>query len=252
MKRTSILIFVALTFAGLQVMHAQGLRMGDRAWFTIRGGLFLGMNQSLHTGDVPLLPTVENNYFTSGSSTNIIFGVHGEKALTRYVSLGLRLTFDQMSGNMDGRYTEAYRIADDNGTLYSVVRDHEAKYTLQYLSIGMYTKLYPLSGPGFFVLGGAGVGTLMKGDYSHVATIAQPDWARGAESPTISDGIPDANDLRYSAQLGFGYDFWFRYGLVTPILSYEFALNPVSQARFADSWNVDNLRFLVELTFPIP
>lgn len=252
MKRTSILFSAALLLAGLQLAQAQGVRIGERAWYTIRGGLFVGMNQSFHNGDVPLLPTQENNYYGDAGSTNIIFGVHGEKAITRYVALGVRLSFDQMSGDVEGSFTEPYRIADDNGAVYEVVRGHDAEYTLQYLSLGFYAKFYPMSGPGFFALTGANLGALLKGDYSHTATISEPDWARGSVSVPLSGAIPDANNLRYALQLGFGYDFYFRYGFVTPMVSYEFGLNPVSNATYADSWKVNNLRLLIDLTFPIP
>lgn len=252
MKRTVILFSAALLLAGLQLAQSQGMRIGERAWYTIRGGLFVGMNQSFHNGDVPLLPTQDNTYFGDAGSTNIIFGVHGEKAVTRYVVLGVRVTYDQMSGDVEGNFTEPFRIADDNGAVYEVVRDHNAEYTLQYVSLGFYSKLYPMSGPGFFVLGGASLGALLNGEYSHTATIAEPDWARGSVSAPQSGEIPDVNNLRYALQLGFGYDFYFRYGFVTPMVSYEFGLNPVSDAKYADSWKVNNLRFLIDLTFPIP
>jgi hypothetical protein len=252
MKRTSILFSVLLLLAGLQLAQAQGVRIGERAWYTIRGGLFVGLNHSMHNGDVPLLPVQENSYYGSANNSNIIFGIHGEKAMTRYVVFGLRLAFDQMSGDVTGRFTEPWRIADDNGTLYNVVRDHDGSYTLQYVSLGLYTKLYPMSGPGVFVLGGASLGALIKGEYTHSATINDPDWARGAVSPVQSGEIPDANTLRYALQLGLGYDFYFRYGFISPAISYEFGLNPVSDARFADTWTIHNLRFLIDLTFPIP
>lgn len=252
MKRTSILFSFVLLLVGMQLAHAQGIRIGERAWYTIRGGLFLGLNHSFHNGDVPLLPQQENSYYGDATNTNIIFGVHGEKAITRYVVLGVRVAFDQMSGEVEGRFTEPFRIADDNGNVYDVVRDHNADYTLQYLSLGFYSKMYPMSGPGFFVMGGVGLGALLKGDYSNTATIAEPDWASGSVSPAISGEIPDVNSLRYALQLGLGYDFYFRYGFVTPTVSYEFGLNPVTDAAFADSWTINNLRFIIDLTFPIP
>ncbi|HOJ03239.1 MAG TPA: outer membrane beta-barrel protein [Bacteroidota bacterium] len=252
MTRIRILFILLLVAAGMGAAQAQGLRVGDRAWYTIRGGLFLGMNQSFHSGDVPMLPLAENGFYGETNGTNIVFGVHGEKAFTRSIAMGLRLTFDQMSGTVDGRFTEPYRIADDNGVTYPVVRDHEGEYTLQYLSLGLYAKLYPLNGPGFFVLAGGSAATLLKGDYSHTATIVEPDWARGSESPALSGEIPEANDVRFAAQLGLGYDFWFRYGFVTPSISYEFGLTPVSEAKWMDNWTVDNVKILVELTFPIP
>jgi hypothetical protein len=252
MKRTSIFFATALLVAGLQFAHAQGVRIGERAWYTIRGGLFVGLNQSFHNGSVPLLPTQENSYFGDAGSTNLIFGVHGEKAVTRYVVLGVRVAFDQMSGEVEGNFTEPYRIADDNGAVYTVSRDHAADYTLKYLSFGFYSKLYPMGGPGFFVLGGANLGALLKGDFAHTATIREPDWARGSVSATQGGEIPDANNLRYALQLGLGYDFYYRYGFVTPMVSYEFGLNPVSSAKYADSWTVNNLRLLIDLTFPIP
>ncbi len=252
MKRSSIFFSFVLLLAATQLAQAQGVRIGERAWYTIRGGLHVGLNHSFHSGNVPLLPTQDNNYFGDAANTNIIFGVHGEKAVTRYVVLGLRATFDQMSGDVEGRFTEPYRIADDNGIVYDVVRDHTAEYTLQYLSIGFYSKMYPMSGPGFFVLGGASLGALLKGDYTNTATIAEPDWASGSVSSAMSGDIPEANNLRYAAQIGLGYDFYFRYGFVTPTVSYEFGLNPVTGAAYTDSWNVNNLRFLIDLTFPIP
>ena len=38
MKRISIFLLLALTLVGMHHAHAQGLRVGDRAWYTVRGG----------------------------------------------------------------------------------------------------------------------------------------------------------------------------------------------------------------------
>lgn len=252
MKRISIVLLFALTLVGMQSAHAQGLRVGDRAWYTVRGGLFVGLNQSFHRGNVPLLPTAENAFYTRGNSTNFIFGVQGEKALTRFVVLGLRLTFDQMSGVVDGRYTEPYRIADTQGTPWDVVRDHKADYTLQYLSLAGFGKVYPMGGPGLFFSGGLSIGALMKNDYTHTATIVEPEWAAGSQAPELSGAIDNANGVRYAASIGLGYDFAFRYGFVSPQVMYEFGMNNVVDAPYADSWKVNNLRLVVDLSFPIP
>ncbi|MBE0644023.1 MAG: outer membrane beta-barrel protein [Bacteroidetes bacterium] len=252
MKRISIFLLFALTLVGMQSAHAQGLRVGDRAWYTVRGGLFVGVNQSFHKGSVPLLPSDENAFYAKGNSSNFIFGVHGEKALTRFVVLGVRLTFDQMSGMIDGRYTEPYRIADNQGTPWDVVRDHSVDYTLQYLSLGGYGKVYPMGGPGLFVSGGVNIGALMKHDYAHTATIVEPEWAVGSQAPEQSGVIDNVNGIRYAAAIGLGYDFFFRYGFLSPQVMYEFGLNQVVDAPYADSWKINNIRAVVDLTFPIP
>ena len=254
MKRISIILLLALTFVGMHTAHAQGIRVGDRAWHTVRGGLFAGVNQSFHRGSVPLLPSAENAFYTKGNTTNFIFGVHGEKAITRYVVLGLRLTFDQMSGDMDGRFTDPFRVADptDPTIVSDLVRDQSVEYTLQYLALGAYGKLYPMSGPGMFVSGGLSVGTLIKDDYSHQATIVEPEWAAGNVSPIQNGEIEDVNGMRYAASLGLGYDFFFRYGFLTPQVMYEFGLSEVINAPYADSWKINNIRFVLDLTFPVP
>jgi hypothetical protein len=252
MKRISILLLFALALAGMQSVHAQGLRVGERAWHTTRGGLFVGLNQSFHNGSVPMLPSAENSFYTDGNASNFIFGVHGEKALTRFVVLGLRLTFDQMSGSLEGRYTEPFRIADPQGTPWDVVRDQTVDYTLQYLSLGGYGKVYPMGGPGLFLSGGASVGALMKNDFAHTATIVEPEWAAGSKAPENSGTIDNANSVRYAASVGLGFDFFFRYGFLTPQVMYEFGLNPVVDADYADSWKINNIRAVVDVTFPIP
>ncbi len=252
MKRISIFLLFALTLVGMHSAHAQGLRVGDRAWYTVRGGLFVGLNQSFHRGNVPLLPSADNAFYAHGNSTNFIFGVQGEKALTRFVVLGLRLTFDQMSGTVDGQYTEPYRIADSQGTPWEVVRDHNGDYTLQYLSLGTFGKVYAMGGPGLFFSGGISIGALMKNDYTHTATIVEPEWAAGSVAPELSGAIDDANGIRYAASIGLGYDFAFRYGFVSPQVMYEFGLNKVVDAPYADSWKVNNLRLVVDLNFPVP
>ncbi|MFZ1729892.1 MAG: outer membrane beta-barrel protein [Bacteroidota bacterium] len=252
MKRISIFLLFALALVGMHSAHAQGLRVGDRAWYTVRGGLFVGLNQTFHKGSVPLLPSTENSFYASGKSTNFIFGVQGEKAITRFVVLGLRLTFDQMSGKIDGRFTEPYRISDPQGTPWDVVRDHNVDYTLQYLSLGGYGKVYPMGGPGLFLSGGLNIGALMKNDYAHTATIVEPEWAAGTVAPEQSGAIDNANGIRYAASIGLGYDFAFRYGFVSPQVMYEFGLNHVIDAPYADSWKVNNLRLVVDLSFPVP
>ena len=254
MKRISIILLLALTFVGMHAAHAQGIRVGDRAWYTVRGGLFAGVNQSFYRGDVPLLPSADNAFFSNGSSTNFIFGVHGEKAITRHVVLGLRLAFDQMSGEVDGRFTDPFRVADpDDPTIVSeLVRDQTVEYTLQYLTLGGYGKLYPMGGPGLFFSGGLSVGTLIKDDYSHEATVVEPEWASGSVAPSQSGEIEDVTGMRYAASLGLGYDFYFRYGFLTPQIMYEFGLSQVVDAPYADSWKINNIRFVLDLTFPVP
>ncbi len=259
MKRISIILLLALTFVGMHSAHAQGLRVGDRAWYTVRGGLFAGVNQSYYNGDVPLFPTLENVNFADGDGTNFIFGVQGEKAVTRHVVLGLRLAFNQMSGNIDGRYTDPFRVADpDDPTIVSeLIRDQSVDYTLQYLTLGGYGKLYPMGGPGLFVSGGLSVGTLIKDDFSHSATVVEPEWAAGSVAPAMSGEIEDVNGMRYAASLGLGYDFFFRYGFLTPQIMYEFGLSKVLGDSFinnsyADTWRIDNVRFVLDLNFPVP
>jgi len=254
MKRISIILLFALTLVGMHSAHAQGLRVGDRAWYTVRGGLFAGVNQSFHSGDVPLWPSPDNAFYSDATSTNFIFGVHGEKAVTRYLVLGLRLTFDQMSGTVDGRFTDPFRVADpsDPRIVNDLVRDQNVDYTLQYLSVGGYGKLYPMRGPGFFVSGGIHVGTLIKDDFNHTATVVEPEWAKGSESPSQSGEIEDVNGMRYAASAGLGWDFYFRYGFLSPQVMYEFGLTNVIDAPYADSWKIDNVRLVVDLTFPIP
>jgi hypothetical protein len=252
MKRISIFLLFALTLVGMHTAHAQGLRVGDRAWYTVRGGLFVGLNQSFHNGSVPLIPSSDNAFYADANSTNFIFGIQGEKALTRFMVLGLRLTFDQMSGTIEGRYTEPYRIADSQGTPWDVVRDHKADYTLQYLSLGIYDKVYPMGGPGLFLSGGLSIGALMKNDFAHTATIVEPEWAAGTQAPEQSGTIDNANGIRYAASIGLGFDFAFRYGFVSPQVMYEFGLNQVVDAPYADSWKINNLRFVLDLNFPVP
>ncbi|MCB2203900.1 PorT family protein [bacterium] len=254
MKRISIILLLALTFAGTYAAHAQGFRVGDRAWYTVRGGLFIGANQSFHNGNVPLLPSAENGFYADGNTTNFLFGVQGEKSVTRYVVFGLRLAFNQMSGDVEGRFTDPFRVADpDDPTIVSeVVRDQTVDYTLQYLTFGVYTKLYPMSGPGLFVSGGLNVGTLIKDNFSHEATLVEPEWASGSIAPPQEGEIEDVNGMRYAASVGLGYDFFFRYGFLTPQLIYEFGLTNVIDAPYADTWRIDNVRFVLDLNFPVP
>lgn len=253
MKRTALILLIALTVAGLHRAEAQGLRVGDRAWYAIRGGLFIGANQTFHNGDVPMLPIDGNTYFAgSSSSTNFIFGIHGEKAVSRFVVFGLRAMFDQMSGDMEGTFKYPFRLADEQGVVYDVAGAQKAEYTLQYLSFGLYSKLYLMRGPGFFVTAGGSVSTLIKNSYSNSASLIEPAWAKGSNGTTQTGGIENVNNMRYSADVGIGYDFSFRYGFITPIVEYEFGLNKVADASYAGNWKVDNLRFLLEMTFPVP
>jgi len=58
--------------------------------------------------------------------------------------------------------------------------------------------------------------------------------------------------MRYAASAGLGWDFYFRYGFLSPQVMYEFGLTNVIDAPYADSWKIDNVRLVVDLTFPIP
>ncbi len=251
MKRTIILFILALTLGGVFQANAQRRRVGERAWHAIRGGLLIGVNESYHNGDVPFLPIEDNMHYGKGSGTNFLFGLHGEKAASRHVVFGLRILYNDMSGDVEGTVTEPFRISDDDGVVYDLSRAYKTDYTLQYLAFSFYTKLYVTPGPSFFIKAGASIASKIKSDYSSNVAITEPDWAAGS-TVTYSGGIDDVNKLRYSVDVGIGYDIWYRYGFITPQVEYEFGLNNVTDANYGKSWKIDNLRFLVLFTFPVP
>ncbi len=248
--RTVVIAVLMLT--ALPQAYGQLRRANDRTWHALRGGLVLGYARSLHSGDVPMLPTDGNTMFTDGGGSNVTFGVLLEKPLSRFIALGAAISLDPLSATFTKRFQEPFRIADSQGTLYDVRREHETEYSLQYVSLRAFAKLYPSGGPGFFVGGSFGLAALAKGTYKNSAMLVEPIWAKGSQSATTSGDLPSANELRYTVGALVGYEIFFNYGFVAPQLQYDFALNAVSSAGWSDNWSVDNLRAVVTVTFPFP
>jgi len=252
MKTKLTLFTLALVTFLAGSVSAQLMRANDRTWHALRGGLYIGLNQSLHAGNVPLSPSPDNTFYTKGSGTNFIFGLVMEKGISRFIVLGLRLGFDPMSASIHENFREVGRISDSQGNLYDVYRDHNVEYSLRYFSLNGYAKLYPYGGPGFFLGGGLTTSALLKSTYSTSAIVTAPDWARGSVGKTSSGEIADINNIRYSLNVSAGYDFYFTYGFVTPELRYDIGLSNVVDAGYADTWSVNNISGLVSMTFPLP
>lgn len=247
----SILIAL-LVLAALPDAHAQLRRANDRTWHALRGGLTIGYSRSMHNGDVPMMPSDGNTMFTDGGGSNVTFGAFLEKPLSRFIALGGALSLDPLSATFTKRFQDPFRIADAQGTLYDVRREHSAEYTLQYITLRGYAKLYPSGGPGFFVGGSLGLAALTKATFKNEAMLVEPVWARGSQSASTSGDLADANSIRYTVGAMVGYEIFFNYGFVAPQLQYDFALNTVSGAAWSDNWSVDNLRAVVTVAFPLP
>ncbi len=245
-------IIPLLLFASAMETSAQFTRANDRTWHAVRGGILVGATRTTYSGDVPFKPTPENLFFGNGSGTNFTFGVNVEKALSRLILFGARFAFDPMSVKIEGDFTEPYRISDSQGRLYDVTRKQVTEYVIRYFSLGIYFRLYPTGGPGPFIGGGGTLSALLQDSYLNAPVIVEPDWARGSESRSEKGGIPDIHAIRYSLDAMIGYEFFFSYGFASPELHYNIGLNEVADASYAETWDISNLRFLLNITFPLP
>lgn len=252
MNTRTILLTLLLACSIGATASAQLPRANERTWHALRGGLFLGVNHSRYSGDVPFRPFADNSLFGDGSGTNFTFGIQFEKALSRIIVLGIRASFDPMTGTVDQNVTEIGRVSDSQGNLYDVERDKSVEYILRYFSIGGYGKLYPGGGPGFFIGTGLTVSALMRDHFTYSNTVTSPEWARGAVAPTESGEIEKVNPLRISIDAALGYEFFFSYGFISPEIHYDIGLSNVIDASYADTWSINNIRGVLAINFPLP
>ncbi|MDH7514951.1 MAG: outer membrane beta-barrel protein [Bacteroidota bacterium] len=250
MKRISIFAAVWCTILPFTAF-SQWTHVGQRTWHAFRGGLSLGMNYTLYTGEIPLLPSPEIQTFGEGESLNFQAFAFVEKPFSRSIAAGLKVGWDPMSATVEGNMLEPYRIADGDGNLYPVRRDHTTDYILRYFTAGGYVKIYPGGGPGFFLGAGFSVSFLTEKRYVNNATITEPEWARGAKAQPQTGGLSNTNPMRGSLDIMIGYEFFYMYGFLSPQLHYNYGFDHPIDASYADSWGVHNIRLSVAFALPL-
>jgi hypothetical protein len=233
------------------LLAAQGTRINERMRLALRAGLCVGTNLSLYSGDVPVLPKADNTFYATGHGSNFAIGGFIEKPFSSSVVFGAALGYEPMSGSIDNSFTEPFRIADGNGNVYTVVRNYKVDYSLHYLTLAAYTKVYPLKNTGIFLNAGLHLSVLMKNLYYYgTATIKQPEQYLGA-SYTEGEHVNDAKALRTSIDFGFGYEISTTYAFITPEVHYDLGLSKVIDTAWSDNWGINNLRLQVSISFPL-
>jgi hypothetical protein len=226
-------------------------RVNDRTWAALRGGLFIGTNQSFHVGDVPITPNAENTVTTTGHGSNFTIGGIIEKPMSRSLTLGLRACYDPMSGDFDATTVEPFRVADGQGTVYNLSVTNDVQYTLHYFTLGGFVKLYPMQGPGFYLETGLNLTALLRDMYyDNTTTVAAPAIYKGA-TESIDYPVSDANAFRASLDVGVGYEFYVRSAFISPEIHYDLGLNKVLATSWSDQWSINNVRILLTATFPL-
>lgn len=250
MQSRTILAILCLSMTSVTAF-GQMTRVNDRTWAALRGGLFIGTNQSFHLGDVPMRPSSENAFYVTGHGSNFTIGGIVEKPMSRSFTMGMRASYDPMSGDFEKAYTEPFRVADAQGTVYTVERSYDVQYTLHYFTLGGFVKLYPMQGPGFYLGTGLNLTALLRDMYYYkTAGITEPEIYQTA---TESERRPvsDANAFRASVDVCVGYEFYLRYAFISPEIHYDMGLTKVLDTPWSDSWSINNLRIIVTATFPL-
>jgi hypothetical protein len=251
MRTRICLIILSLSLGAASTSWSQLTRVNDRTWAALRGGIYLGTNQTYHLGDVPMRPAADNTLFTTGRGSNFTIGGIVEKPMSRSLTVGLRASYDPMNGDFQATVTEPYRIADAEGTVYNVERTYDVEYTLQYFSLGAFVKMYLGQGPGLFIGSGINLTALLRNMYYYnTATLNLPEPYQGSTGSERKQ-VSDANAFRASLDVGVGYEFFVRYAFISPEIHYDLGLNKVMSTSWSDNWSINNLRIIVTATFPL-
>lgn len=250
MKRSiSIIAVLLITFPFL--LPAQGIRQNERTMLALRGGLTVGANLSVYTGEAPVRPAADNTLFATGHGSNITIGGFFEKPFSRAILFGASLLYEPMSGSLDATFTEPFRISDANGEVYSIVRNHKVDYSLYYLTLAGYVKLYPVKNAGVFFSTGLHLSALMKDLYYYdAATIKQPEQFLGA-TYTEGNHVSDGSAIRTSLDFGIGYEIYTPYAFISPSVHYDYGLSKVIDTSWSDNWGINNFRLLLSVSLPI-
>ena len=233
------------------ILSAQGTRINERTRLAIRGGVGIGTNLSLYHGDVPVRPEADNTLFATGHGSNITIAGFFEKPFSQSVVFGASLAYEPMSGSLDQTFTEPFRISDANGEISSLVRNYKVDYTLHYLTLAGYVKLYPIKNTGIFLTSGLHLSALMKNLYFYsTATIKQPEQYLGA-SYTEGKQVDDASALRTSVDIGIGYEIFTTFAFISPEIHYDLGFSKVINTSWSDNWGIHNLRLMLSASFPI-
>jgi hypothetical protein len=232
--------------------QAQHIRVSDRTWHGWRGGFETGLTESFHTGKVPLTASGDNSIWTTGNEANFHLFGFVEKGMSRSFVLGFRGGWDPMSATMEGNYKEAFRIADpQTGEPVDLVRKHQMEYILRYFTIGGYAKLYPMGGPGLFLGAGVNVSMLTQKRYVDNAVIVEPQFAAGIESVPQTGTLAETAALRASFDVLLGYEVFYMYAFVSPVVRYNMGFGHPVTASYGDDWNINNVHVGISFAFPL-
>jgi hypothetical protein len=249
--KTRISFFVAATVFIPVLLAAQTSHINDRVRYAVRAGLAIGTNLSMYSGDVPLRPMADNTHYATGGGSNITIAGLVEKPFSQSLTVGATLAFEPMGGSVTGTFKEPFRVSDEVGNLYEVVRNYRVDYNLYYLTLGGYAKLYPVKNSGAYASAGLRLSTLMKDlYYSNTATVKEPQIYEGAVYKE-NQSISDSKRIRASLDLGVGYEIRTTYVLISPEVHYDIGFSKVIDTAWSDSWRINNVRLIVSATFPI-
>lgn len=247
-RRLLTLLFILVCPA---TILAQPFLLTERSWTSTRLGFYAGMNQSFYRGAVPLFPQSSPNRHGDGGGTNFGAGIVVEKAYSRMFSLSLRAGYEFMSARLAKDFTEEYRVADGQGTLYPVTREYSMDYAIHGFGMSGDAKLYPVGGPGLFLLAGISLNVMTTHTQSFEATIETPLWAKGAKQTIASDDIPDFRNLLLGVHVGMGFDIFMGKSFLSPQMLYEFPLTTAVTEDSSEDWRIENLKLSLAFTFPI-
>lgn len=230
---------------------AQPFLLTEKSWTSTRLGLYAGLNQTFYRGDVPLYPEAGTRRLGDGSASNFSAGIVVEKAYSRLFSLSLRAGYEFMNARLAKTFTEEYRISDPQGQLSSVTREYAMDYAIHGVALEGDIKLYPVGGPGFFLVSGITLHAVTTHTRGFEGTVETPTWAAGAVQKIPSANIPDVRTLLVGVHAGLGFDIFMGKSFLSPQIQYEFPLTSVTTEDSRDEWSIDHLRLSLAFTFPL-
>ncbi|HET7153142.1 MAG TPA: outer membrane beta-barrel protein [Candidatus Kapabacteria bacterium] len=239
------LLFIVLLFVALQ-LRAQESQ--PRLFLGIAGGY----NSNNHAGDF-MGPTPHGELlpYTTGNGNGIILGFAGDYWFTANGSTAIqcKLYYEQKPGNFTSEAPSfVYFDTNTNSFSLSPVSTYQATYNL--INFEALFKYNVIDRIGISI--GPKLGYAITKTYKESGLTYYTTSADTSRNPTFypdtlnsSGNIQNAYSLRFGVTLSLQYDILFGDFLITPALSFDLGLTPVTQ----QGWYISTLAGTIDVKY---